>query len=353
MPRCDADVSASWPPWLLLAITFVPTQGQAGVRNIRFVDTDATVGTLGGDVLWDRPLVGYDDILSYTVSLSTDGATAGAFLGRVLAGQYTSQLSIAGVSLGSNTHIVVSEHRSTGDSNLRSACFIDQPPGSVRTVYATTVGWTAADAAKSDLISSCAANYYDIQISMVATLAAVAGGGSINISQTAFDDATEQSETAVYLLVFQTGKSFSDVEGVLTTHTSSSPVPAVHTGTGADTNYALATQSAYSSYDNFVPSRSDPDIGIQFAYSCIKFLAASHAFVTREGDVRLFTKTAPQSAITSISDIFFGYSPTTYEVMGLATGLQASIDAQATATSSQPAVCWPADTSAAQACNEQ
>lgn len=316
------------------------TMGQSQVRHLRFVDEDSTTGEIGGTIYWDIPAAG-DAGFNYVAYMSTsnNGATKtqlqpeGSGASNLPGGADVSAFPIAlNTAIGSNTHILVYMQDAAGAlSNEVFICIIDNPDGFVRTIYATTTGYTKANGARTALVSGCHASFESISLEMIAT----AKWTGSEVEETVFDDANEESATAAFLLTFPSGSAYSAVESAISSYVGDAPLPAVYTGSGASTSYSLGVIQAASALDDFVPNRPDPDIARYIARSSVHFKVAGAVIVTRSGHVRIQTEADKQTGVKQMANVYLNTDAVTFSDLGAASATLTAIAAGSTAAQAQ------------------
>lgn len=326
----------------VLHCTTLFTGGRAQVLNLRFTDEDTTTGKIGGTIYWEKP-TGGDDGYTYRVCLSTStGATCPQQL--PISGSYdlaggagTSAFPVpSNTAIGSYTYILVFLRNTAGTISNQASIFIQDNPTSVaRTVYVTTLGYTKANNARTALVTAGHTNYNDITLEMVAT--AKWDTGTSAVVETVFDDVSEESSTAAYLLTFPTGATLTSIDSTITSYITDAPLKAVYTGTGAATAYSHGVIQAASVLDSFVPNRPDPDIARYIARSCVHFGVAGAAMANRAGYVRIHTKATAQTAVKQIANMYINTDAVTFLDMGAAS---ADLTAISTAVTQTQAQCY-------------
>jgi len=316
--------------FLALLLLLLPATAKAQVQNLRYYDADMNAGYLGGTISWEKSADGDVGVVAYSVFLAESSSGLGQQqLGSdVMAGNDISEIVVPTNTLkGSFTSILVYLKNPQG-SNYRSAsiCLLDNPTANSRTFYVTVSGHSNAISGRAALVQGCHAQDHDIQVNMVATMV----WSSSAIVETDFDHVNEQSSTANFLIVFPSGSSSSDIG----TAVLSSPVSMAFTGSGADASYSLGALQVYSTLDEHVPIRPDPDIGRHLARSCMELNLASAATITMLGEVRLFTKVSSQTALQSLANIWAGKT-ISFENLGATSAVLTTIGAKATATIAQ------------------
>jgi len=312
----------------------------AQVRNLRFYDTDSVTGSIGGTVYWEQPSSGTSGVKSYAVFLATDenGTDEVQLYSDTRVGAWTTAFTFPSgydiVSNASYSHLLV--YLRSSNSSLvdpASICLFDNPTDYERTVYFTTLGYSAATSAKTALVAGCYAQEYLITVDMVAT--AVWGSDSVNT--TSLDWTDDASSTAAFEVSFSTGRNFTDVESEIASHVVDAPVPAVYTGSGSDATYSLGKVQATSIIGGILPSRPDTDIGASLAKQYVELQLASAVTMNKKGWLHITSAATAEVGVQELTDVYFGYVTTTFEAMSGGSTTLSDIDTYVTATTPQ---CW-------------
>jgi len=316
----------------------------ATVQNLRFEDTDTSSGNIGGIIYWETEVSASSYVEGtsvrashYNVYLSTDSSgTTKVLLGVVDGGAWTSFLSVPGgtdISTSSYEYILVYlEDSSATESDVAFIRILDDP--NTRTYYATVVGITAAKNAKAALVTNDDTQGPLTTIREVATV--VYNGGTVDTTD--FDFTYHYySSTSVFLLTFPSDRTITTIGTSLNTFTTSAPFEIVHTGNShGDTSYRLATLQASSLLGGLMSWRADIDVGKSLAKSAVTNGIAYSATIDRDGYVRIQSKSAQDTTMQALTDVFMGYETVSFSSeLGTTTANFANIDAACTETTAR------------------
>mmetsp|Transcript_59933 Transcript_59933/g.111070 ORF Transcript_59933/g.111070 Transcript_59933/m.111070 type:complete len:357 (+) Transcript_59933:121-1191(+) len=323
---------------LVLASGACEITSAASVQNLRFEDTDTTVGTIGGIVHWETEVSSSSYVegtstraLDYNVYLSTDSSgTSTALLGTVHAGAWTSDLSVSsGTDIATSSYLYILVYLNDGSTDSEEAYIRILDDSDTRTYFVTVVGITNAKNAKTALVTNEDTQAPLVTIREVATVVYNSG----TVDTTGFDYAYHYySSTSVFLLSFLSDRTVTTIGTSTSSYTSSAPFEIVHTGNShGDTSYRMATLQTSSPLGGVASWRADLDVGRSLAKSAATNGVAYAATIDRDGYVRIQSTSAQETTLQDLTDVFMGYETVTFSTdLGTTTANYANIDSACT-----------------------
>mmetsp|Transcript_28011 Transcript_28011/g.64650 ORF Transcript_28011/g.64650 Transcript_28011/m.64650 type:complete len:357 (-) Transcript_28011:137-1207(-) len=330
---------------LVIPIGVCRIASAVSVQNLRFEDTDTTIGTIGGIVHWETEVSSSSYVegtsvraLNYNVYLSTDNSgTTTALLGTVHGGAWTSDLTVSSgtdISTASYQYILVYLNDGSSDSDVAYIRILDD--SDTRTYYVTVVGITNAKNAKTALVTNEDTQAPLVTIREVATVVYNSGA----VDTTGFDYAYHYySSTSVFLLTFLSDRTVTTIGTSTSSYTGSAPFEMVHAGNShGDTSYRMATLQTSSLLGGLASWRADLDVGRSLAKSAATNGVAYATTIDRDGYVRIQSKSAQETTLQNLADVFMGYETVTFSTdLGTTTANYANIDSAVTETT---ATCY-------------